>query len=281
LTRAPALLLVAWFAAPCAAQTQMFALSGNTSPILRRLDPATGAILESHVVTGQEALFGGLACDAAGVLYSIDGYNDPNSDRTFRIDRATGAGSVVGPTGYNWNFRTLHAHPGQATFIATISAPGLNQLTALAVRADGAAFITDIAGVNLYSLNLTTGQATLLGSLGGPNNWYNDLAFDPSGVLYGARLNGGVYTINTAAVQETFAFGGNYTGLTFFAGTSCYPNCDGSTAPPVLNVADFSCFLQKFAASDPYANCDGSTTVPVLNVADFSCFLQRFAAGCP
>ena len=29
-----------------------------------------------------------------------------------------------------------------------------------------------------------------------------------------------------------------------------------------------------------YANCDNSTTAPVLNVLDFSCFLNRFAAGC-
>jgi FtsP/CotA-like multicopper oxidase with cupredoxin domain len=62
--------------------------------------------------------------------------------------------------------------------------------------------------------------------------------------------------------------------------TTCYANCDMSTTPPVLNVADFSCFLQSFAAGNPYANCDGSTTPPVLNVADFSCFLQQFAAGC-
>ena len=29
-----------------------------------------------------------------------------------------------------------------------------------------------------------------------------------------------------------------------------------------------------------YANCDGSTAAPVLNVLDFSCFLNRFASGC-
>ncbi len=63
-------------------------------------------------------------------------------------------------------------------------------------------------------------------------------------------------------------------------GQACYANCDASTQPPVLNVADFSCFLQKFAAGDSYANCDASTQPPVLNVADFSCFLQKFAAGC-
>jgi hypothetical protein len=62
---------------------------------------------------------------------------------------------------------------------------------------------------------------------------------------------------------------------------TCYANCDGSTASPVLNVADFTCFLQRFAAGESYANCDGSTVSPVLNVADFTCFLQQFATGCP
>jgi YVTN family beta-propeller protein len=62
---------------------------------------------------------------------------------------------------------------------------------------------------------------------------------------------------------------------------ACYANCDGSHTPPILNVNDFACFLNKFAAGDPYANCDGSTTPPVLNVLDFSCFLNKFAAGCP
>ncbi len=63
--------------------------------------------------------------------------------------------------------------------------------------------------------------------------------------------------------------------------TGCYPNCDGSTEPPTLNVADFTCFLQLFAAGESAANCDASTVPPVLNVADFTCFLQAFAAGCP
>jgi hypothetical protein len=63
--------------------------------------------------------------------------------------------------------------------------------------------------------------------------------------------------------------------------SACYANCDGSTVAPVLNVGDFTCFLQRFAAGDSYANCDNSTTPPVLNVGDFTCFLQRFAAGCP
>jgi hypothetical protein len=63
-------------------------------------------------------------------------------------------------------------------------------------------------------------------------------------------------------------------------GGGCYPNCDASTVPPILNVGDFTCFLQRFAAGDSYANCDASTVPPVLNVGDFTCFLQRFASGC-
>jgi hypothetical protein len=67
----------------------------------------------------------------------------------------------------------------------------------------------------------------------------------------------------------------------FECAAACYANCDGSTTAPILNIADFTCFLDKFASGDPYANCDGSTAVPVLNVADFTCFLNKFAAGCP
>jgi probable HAF family extracellular repeat protein len=60
----------------------------------------------------------------------------------------------------------------------------------------------------------------------------------------------------------------------------CYPNCDQSTAAPVLNINDFICFQQQFAAGDAYANCDGSTAPPTLNINDFICFQTRFAQGC-
>jgi hypothetical protein len=61
----------------------------------------------------------------------------------------------------------------------------------------------------------------------------------------------------------------------------CYPNCDNSTAQPILNVLDFNCFLNRFTSGESYANCDQSTAPPVLNVLDFNCFLNRFSAGCP
>jgi hypothetical protein len=87
----------------------------------------------------------------------------------------------------------------------------------------------------------------------------------------GARLmaNALLYTINTPP--------------------GCYPNCDGSSVPPILNVEDFTCFINEFAAAQllsheqqlgHYANCDASTTPPVLNVEDFTCFINQFAQGC-
>jgi hypothetical protein len=70
----------------------------------------------------------------------------------------------------------------------------------------------------------------------------------------------------------------------------CYANCDNSTTAPILNVDDFTCFINAFALGQSlppsqqvasYANCDGSTVEPVLNVDDFTCFINEFAMGCP
>jgi hypothetical protein len=73
-------------------------------------------------------------------------------------------------------------------------------------------------------------------------------------------------------------------------GGVCYANCDGSTVAPILNVDDFTCFINEFASAQSlphaqqvtaYANCDGSTTAPALNVDDFTCFINQYATGCP
>jgi hypothetical protein len=89
------------------------------------------------------------------------------------------------------------------------------------------------------------------------------------------RFRGFVWGENIGWINLDLATSGQ------FVGRLCWANCDASTIAPILNVQDFSCFLNKFAAADPYANCDRSTTAPVLNVQDFSCFLNAFASGCP
>jgi hypothetical protein len=97
---------------------------------------------------------------------------------------------------------------------------------------------------------------------------------------YGITINNQRQMVVPATNQAT-----NQSGLILLtplnSPPSCYANCDESILAPILNIADFSCFLARFAAQDPYANCDGSITPPVLNIADFSCFLAKFAAGCP
>jgi hypothetical protein len=101
----------------------------------------------------------------------------------------------------------------------------------------------------------------------------------------GGKSSGGGIALTGMAGQcaaEDSSSGGLWlcTGFWCVPGSLCYANCDSSTAPPILNVNDFQCFLNKFAAGDSYANCDHSTVPPILNVNDFQCFLNQFAAGC-
>jgi hypothetical protein len=89
----------------------------------------------------------------------------------------------------------------------------------------------------------------------------------------GARAGPGILNVSA---WETWDLNGNRVP----DDEECYANCDQSTAAPILNVLDFSCFLNQFASGATYANCDGSTTAPVLTIQDFACFLNAFAAGC-
>jgi hypothetical protein len=106
------------------------------------------------------------------------------------------------------------------------------------------------------------------------------------GTLYNFRFDANVAPINTG--QATLGYYiPDASGPPAIAATAwvpgvntCYANCDNSTAPPILNINDFQCFLNRYAAGDSYANCDNSTTPPVLNALDFQCFITAFSAGC-
>jgi len=276
-------------------QETLYAIDSPTFPLLYTLDKETGQVISTDLVTNYEALFGGLAIDDAGTLFSIDGFNDANSDRLFSIDRETGEGAVVGETGFNWNFRCVSVHPqtdvlyasrdnelftidkatGAATSIAPITGPTLDQLTAFAIDPTGTAYGTDIGDTGLFEIDLATGQATHLGNLG-ESNWFHDLAFDADGTLYGSRLQGGTFVIDIDTVSLELQFGTSYVGLVFFSeGGDCAADCDGNGT---LNVLDFVCFQQEWQAQTPTGDCDDNG---VYNVLDFVCFQQVFQAGCP
>jgi hypothetical protein len=282
-------------AAPAAAEGVLYFLDDYVSPELWTLDTNDGTFLDDKDITGEESLFGGLAFGEDGRLYSIDGYNDGDSDRLFRIDPATGAGEVVGETGFNWNFRSLTLDPttgtlyaatdnnlftvdtgtGAATLVGSITGATLDQLTAIVIDASGNAYITDIGDTGLFSVDLATGQATHLGNLGQSGNWFDDLAFDAAGTLWGSRVSGGLYTIDIKALDTTLKFNGFYRGLAFADDTGeCYADCTGEGD---LDFFDFLCFQNAFADGDAYADCTGEGD---FDFFDFLCFQNAFADGC-
>jgi 6-phosphogluconolactonase (cycloisomerase 2 family) len=150
--------------------------------------------------------------------------------------------------------------------------------------------------VRSFSIDQTTGSLAdtgfafdvgIQGDLGGVATLGNLVLFTrkystsgPTGLFSSTVQPDGSFTANGPVVSTQGSLP-QFIAVWDPAAGACYANCDQSTTAPTLNVADFTCFLQRFAAGDSYANCDQSTTSPVLNVADFTCFLQRFASGCP
>jgi hypothetical protein len=280
----------------------LFTLSG-ANPVLHRVATSTGAVLDSHNIVGAQASLGGLAYDSRGWLYCIDGLGSSSPARLVRIDTITGALTVIGPTGFNWqraglfwpNFccsrlfavadnslYIIEETTGQATFQATLfGSPRLDQVTAFAAHTHGNfAFITDTIDTDLFSLNVTNGQVTWIGSIGGSADPFNDLTFASAPVsVHGVRSSGGIYRINTTTAAQTFAFPGNYTALehAFNASPGCYANCDGSTIHPVLTPNDFLCFFTSYVNNGSYANCTGGAPG---KTSDFICFVNAYAGGC-
>ena len=290
-------------ALPCAQvahaqEPQLYALSNPTSPRLYTLDTTTGAELTLELVSGHEAIFCGITFDNTGTMYTIDGFNDAFSDRLFTIDPLTAAGSIVGDTGLNWNFRsiaydatsdTLYAardnalftvdrSSGLVTLVANITGAGLSQLTAFAIDSDGQAWGSDIQDTSLFQIDLATGAATRIGdAFPGTRNWFNDLTFAPDGTLYGAReQGGGIFTIDTGTGQATlWTASRTYRSLSFtFSERSCRADLDGDGQ---LTIFDFLEFQNLFAAGDLRADFDGDGQ---LTIFDFLAFQNEFAAGC-
>jgi len=144
----------------------------------------------------------------------------------------------------------------------TYTAPCVGQAS---VGVCDANFDTRIA---VYADNCPSGPGTAIAT--------NDDGCGTASTVKWTALQGSVYYIRIGGAPGATGTGTITAGCTF-----CYANCDISNFIPILNVADFTCFLQRYAANDPYANCDGSTLEPVLNVADFTCFLQKYANFCP
>jgi len=132
----------------------------------------------------------------------------------------------------------------------------------------------------INAFNPSTGA--FLGALADPAG--NPIAIDGlRGIDFGNGLPGQATNTLYYAASPSFGVVGQFARIDAVCPSAplCYANCDASTAAPLLNAGDFTCFLSRFRANDCYANCDGNTGVPALSAADFTCFLNKFRAGCP
>jgi hypothetical protein len=197
-----------------------------------------------------------VALDDTIIVALRDG-SQPGENILAQIYRWSGAYTVIGPMGRG-DVTALSWGPGGGLF---------------ALGSGG--------GGRLYTVNRTTGAATLIGE-GGFGSDTGALTGADGLHLYAAGTN--LRLVDSATGAATIIGPTGYTDLRGMGWIVrqfpwCYANCDCGGIP-VLNVQDFSCFLSKFAAGDPYANCDQSTSAPALNVADFTCFLQKYTSAC-
>jgi hypothetical protein len=150
---------------------------GGGASTLYNIDPSTGLATAVGTGIGYDRV-GAIDFDpSTGTLYGIGANTTTNTFQLITIDTTTGLGSTVGDTGPN------NTQPNFS-------------FQDISFRSDGTLF--GFAGSNIYTLNLTTGAATLVGFIGGSGNppgTGNALAFDPSDTLY--RISGAdIYTIS-------------------------------------------------------------------------------------
>jgi hypothetical protein len=205
-------------------------------------------------------------------------------------------GDLAGPNQGDYDvYLARYDSAGNQLWVRQFGTPVWDE--AFAIVADGAGGVF-ISGTTLGDLAATSagGRDIFLARYDGAGSrtWIKQLgsAGDENARGLTSDGAGGVFVTG-----ETFGdLGGSNLGsadvyLARFPGDApCYANCDNSTTAPILNVEDFTCFINNFAAAsllthqeqlNHYANCDNSTTAPVLNVEDFTCFINEFAAGCP
>ena len=196
----------------------------------------------------------GNAATPSSWLYGAD-----SSSALFRIDAASGATQLIGPTGvggmtdiaftpdgrlYGISFGRLYrvdVGTGRATPIGDGIAMGT--VNALASDARGHLYVASLDG-SLGVLDSVTGRATRVGSYGRGLGSWGDLAFAPDGTLFAtAKLSGRQVLLRVnpatgiATAQVPLAVSDVY-GLAFGPGGSLVGAANGDSTPPVLVSID-------------------------------------------
>jgi hypothetical protein len=155
---------------------------------------------------------------AFGVVYATLGNNASSPGALITIDPATGAGTLVGPTG----------------IVGSLNDPGV---PALAIRSTGEILAMDIGtGSRLYWIDATTGAATLVATtaLASPPA----IAYDGGDILWAVDNVGKLYTLDdqTGASVLVGATGAFIKGMAFDPTTGVLWGSDASSAVFTINV---------------------------------------------
>ena len=139
------------------------------------IDYNDGAIKKVEVATGNVTIVGyaglvsgdtptGLTCDKASGIFYASSTNGTES-LLYTIDPATGASTVIGPT-------------------------GIPALIDIAIDRTGQMYGYDIVGDNAYKIDKATGASTMIGSIGFDASYAQGMCWDPvSDAIYMAAYN--------------------------------------------------------------------------------------------
>jgi hypothetical protein len=286
--------VLALSAAPATLGQELY-LAGRNEPVLTRIDGPTGQVLSEVPVIGIDSFMRGLAVRWDGMLFA-PARMEEGPDGLVKIDPQTGeavwvgvlpqglftlaadpnTGQLYGTTDTRALYRINHL-TGAGTFVGYASAPEMFvHPMAMAIAPDGTGYLTDWGTVGLFRVDLATAKTTFVCYLGSMN-YYEDMAFDESGLLWGAfAVDESVRRVDVGACQQDWLYDGwAVNGLEVVPDrTGCFADCN---ADGELNFFDFLCFQNAFDAGDPRAECveDG-----VFDFFDFLCFLNTFDAGC-
>jgi hypothetical protein len=222
-----------------------------------------------------------LAGSNAGVLIDVTALHPGGiTIESFDVHSYSNAGVAISVSVYHkqGSWETFNTSAGAWTLLGTVPgvSAGMGQPTPIALGG------LTIPGGQTYGLYIhhNTGGVRYNTAAGTIPVWENSDLKIVTGATQNALFGGAFYQPR------------GWNGTIYYspAGSPpCYGNCDGSTVEPVLNVDDFTCFINEFASASSlpfeqqvthYANCDGSTIAPALNVDDFTCFINAFAQGC-